>query len=62
MEKRWDICFEIIYKTDKKIGEIISKDEGITVVESGNKIVFTVKTKAHFTEGKTFGISFNTRL
>ena len=53
-----EICFEIIYKTDKKVGEIISKDEGITVLESDKKIIFTVKTQAHLTEGKTFTLSF----
>ena len=53
-----EICFEIIYKTDKEAGEIISKDEGITVLESGKKIIFTLKTQAHLTEGKTFMLSF----
>jgi len=37
---------------------LLSKDEGITVLESGKKIVFTVKTKGYFTEGKTFRLSF----
>ena len=53
-----EIRFEIIFKTDQKPGKIISKDEGITVLESDQKIIFTVKTQAYLTEGKTFTLSF----
>ena len=53
-----EIRFEIIFKTDQNLREIISKDEGITVVEAGKKIIFTVKTQAYLTQGNTFTLSF----
>jgi len=53
-----EIRFEIIFKNDQEVVEIISKDEGITVLESGKKIIFSLKTQAHVTEGKTFTLSF----
>jgi len=53
-----EIRFEIVYDNNKKIGELLSKDEGITMLDSGKKIIFTVNTKRYFTEGKTFRLSF----
>jgi len=53
-----EICFEIIFKTDRELSELISKDEGITVSETGKRIIFNVNTQTHLTQGKTFGLSF----
>jgi len=54
----WQNVGEIRFEIDRAVGSVLSKDEGVTVIQTEPKLILTITTDGPRSQGKTFAASF----